>query len=125
MLEILIFKDNDKKPISISFEEIKTYKQQIKKIIFLYDYNSYLIDIEKRVFIINGGRFIRHNWFNFVKEIEFIGYRRHNQKISLNGNNNNEEISYLIGFKDKRNDNNEFYLHIFEEGKSWKWVANR
>lgn len=123
MLEIIAFTDTGME--KIEFTDIKKKAESISKLVFLWDYNSYVVDIRRHSFIINGGREFD---LQGTEGLEFICLRRKQQEIGLNGKAKTEPevTAYLLGFHGiMESEKKEIYLKITADGRQWYWLDKR
>ena len=108
-----------------SFSQLYNIRFDIKSLILLWDFNSYLINIHDKYFIINGGRKIQPNVFNEMKDFHLIYARRNRINIVLDSDKPTEKPQkfYLFGIEGKFLDNmaNSILLQISEDGTQWIW----
>ena len=110
-------------PHSVEFSELFAQREDIKKMIMLWDSNSYLVDVILKSFLINGGRrlsLLDH----FPGRATVLYARRNRQEISLNSDEKGRaSISYLLGLKGE--DGKELILHISPDGKAFSMIDHR
>lgn len=117
---------------AVEFSQLFAVRFDIKTALLLWDTNSYYINVEGRYFIINGGRKIAVN-NEFGDSVNFLYARRVQQSVSLftsKGKITKPEVAYLLGLQGAwegpaRYENNELFVHVSEDGKSWKWGNKR
>lgn len=129
MLDIVItLKDGNTK--KVDFTDIKKMADDISKVIFMYECNSYVVDVEHKTFLINGGRYLTFDWLKKVDTVHLQCFRRNRKEFNINGSeiagNNIVSVSYLLGFYGIiKAEKKEVYLHISEDGKAWHWLNKR
>ena len=129
MLDILItLKDGTTQ--KVDFTDIKKMAENISKVIFMYECNSYVVDVDKKTFLINGGRYLTFDWLSKVDTVHLQCFRRNRKELQINGSditdNNKVSVSYLLGFYGIiKSEKKEVYLHVSEDGKEWHWLNKR
>ena len=81
-----------------SFEEASQNKREIIVASLVWNTNSYFVDIDEQVFVINGGKKIRfEEWL--VNDPILVLIRRHHLRLGMgDGEHPLKEVSYLLGY---------------------------
>jgi hypothetical protein len=119
---IVTLRDSDI-PKRIEFYDIFKCKDSIKSLIYLYDFNSYLVNIDEGFFCINGGRRIKPCNCDSYEDRQLIYAKRNAKDINVNSGEESElRINYLLGVKGRfENEYKTVLLQISEDGSSWIW----
>jgi len=117
-----------KNPIArkVDFSELYTIKDDITTMMYLWNTNSYYVDVLCQIFIINGGRKMQFNLSNPCRVL----YRKRNQITykmdSLEGSTGDH--NWLLGIEEipLLNDKNtkKVLLIIESDGRFWQWANN-
>jgi len=119
-------------PKVIPFENLFVLKPNIIAMTLLWNVNSYHVNIEQRLFILNGGRRIHINGFEDAENIRILYVRRNNLKMSVNSDGNGQpkeekhEVSYLLGWEGEiKGETKQLMIHISPDGCNWYWREHR
>jgi hypothetical protein len=120
---IIVVLTGDTVPRKIGFYDIFKYKQYIKTIIFLYDFNSYLINVEEGYFCINGGRRIKPNGCDEYEDRQLKYAKRNTKEVDLtDGHEATVRTNYILGLTGiLGNEIKNVLIQISEDGLSWNW----
>ena len=128
-VEWLIRKESDRIAQTIKFEDMYNIKDQIVDIVALWSFNAYRLDLQRREFIINGGRRLQLPQWKKYKSVSLKYARRTSVEVATNNPMNvlNKTITYLIGMQafKKKKIIDEIFIQISNDGKSWKWLQSR
>lgn len=124
MLEIFAQMYHENTPEKVTFESLYPNRHGIRKVIFLWDTNSYLVDFGRKRFVINGGRNVDFPQYEGAAIEPFIA-KRHNQFVGAQGFG--EVLTYLLGFEVKKQDAPSEWalLQITEDGSRFAWRDSR
>jgi hypothetical protein len=98
-------------------------EESINSMMLLWNHNSYFVNSDERIFMINGGRKMV---LEQLGECEFL-YRRRNQfQMGMNapdgnGGPKNKLVNWIIGVKERGTDTM-VLLQIAEDGHAWAWL---
>ena len=126
-LSIVITLKDSETPKRIGFFDIFKCKDDIKTLIYLYDFNSYLVNIEEGFFCVNGGRRIKPCNCDKYENKKLVYAKRNSKEVNINsGDESNINVNYLIGLQgDFEGENKTVLLQISEDGSSWVWRDKR
>lgn len=120
--EYIICTPDSPEPHKVEFSELFVQRDDITKMILLWDSNSYLVDTISKSFIINGGRRLCVA-DHFPGRANVLYARRNRQEISMNSNEKGmASTSYLLGLKAN---GKELILHISPDGKAFSMIDHR
>lgn len=125
--EWIVWIGDDPKPVSLQFEELFPVKDQIKKVVLLWDTNSYVIDVVNKSFIINGGRLFQPVGLQDMENAVLEYAARHTRQLSMTADSeSSESISYLAGVKGTiENEERQLLIHVSSDGRSWSWKDHK
>lgn len=120
--EIIICTIDQPNPSVVPFSELYGQKEKITQMVFLWDYNSYLVNLPEKYFIVNGGRKLFFG-DNIEGEIRILYARRNRMSVSVNQDvveqeSNSQTTSYLLGVESS---DKQLLLIISEDGGAWAW----
>lgn len=101
----------------VQFSDLYSIRKSIATAVFLWNTNSYYVDVLQQIFIINGGRRIKYSEF---KNPVFM-YRKRNRVQYKTGETLNEEdrsVLWIMGIAGESKDDT-LFLEISEDGKEW------
>jgi len=117
----------------VDFGEVFKQRDHIKTITLLWNTNSYLVNVEKRFFLINGGRRMQVN--NLVQSSKVLPFliRRHQAKIGVGfadgdggGEVSEHTLTHLLGLEaEVLGVRKEIMIHISTDGREWVWKDRR
>ena len=87
---------------------------------FLWNTNSYFVDVKRSAFMINGGRRLE---FPRITDPRLVYRKRTAQTVSVTGSaeGSRREVSWILGIQD--GDEGEMILLIISEtGAVWRWA---
>lgn len=130
MPDIIVTTELNPEPFQVLFSDLYALKNKIKSLLFLWDYNSYYVNVEQGYFIINGGRRIQPTITLTMtdKIIEYAKRNRVDVTLDNNENINSGEVqsSYLLGIIGKDGtENKSILIHISPDGSLWGWKDKR
>lgn len=119
ILEIIVSTIHSDMPKPVKFEELYGIKDDVISIIFLWNHNSYFVNVKERTFIINGGRKMN---FPATGKTKLLYRKRTAETVAITGaaEGSNRVITWLVGFEDEVE--NKLFLQISEDGKHWTWA---
>lgn len=117
----------------VDFGEVFKQRDHIRTITLLWNTNSYLVNVEKRFFLINGGRRMQVN--DLVQSSKVLPFliRRGQNKLTVNMSDPNDKgkihgqsRTHLLGLEaEVRGVRKEIMIHISASGKEWVWKDKR
>ena len=129
--EFIVRVKDEKSPRPIEFEDICALKDRLLSLTLLWDTNCYLVNRERRFFIINGGRKIALEDFKGCRDLGVFYRRRHNKDLIFGAVpdqavEGEHRVSYLIGFEGTvDNEEKITFLHVSPDGKTWLWKNHK
>lgn len=113
-------------PRVVSFEAASKMRSQIVTSTLMWTTNSYHVNVERREFIINGGRVIHFPEWKDVEDVKALIVRRHRQEVSTTSEELGHSVSYLLGLEGREGgEKKEVMLHISPDGREWYWRNKR
>ena len=118
-LEIIITTGEEPTPQKVGFEALYPVKDDITSIVFLWNTNSYFIDIENNMFMLNGGRRIS---FPDMGRCHLL-YRKRNAVNFAVGSlqaTSKKTVTWIVGLENE--DEKKIVLMLRDNGKTWQWA---
>jgi hypothetical protein len=100
---------------TVEFEELYALKAHITCALFLWDYNSYAVDVKKRTLTINGGRRLP---VTGMENPCFVYRKRTAETMSINGHGSTRTINWLLGLE-CQDTHTMSLLCVSEDGTHW------
>ncbi len=130
MIEFIVSTKDRPQPYKIEFEKIFPLKPQIKSAVLLFNFNSYLVNVKEKFFVINGGRKISIKGFESCSDLKVTVVKRHRRELSLGKAESNgkgkEYVFFLLGWEGTvEGEKKELFLNISPEGNQWFWASKR
>lgn len=123
--EIIIRNKKEPTPRPVRFEELSSLVDGLQSITLLWNCNSYLVNVDRRCFIINGGRRIGVNpIFKDCRDLKLFYRRRTQMDLTVGSDNggDNRRVSYLLGFSGVVNGEEKFmFIQVTDDGSQWVW----
>lgn len=105
-----------------TFEDVAITKEEVATCALIWNTNSYYIDVENQIFVVNGGKKIRFDEYQVANAI-LVFVRRHH--VTLNGEKK-EETSYFLGYEGEGKEKHEMMaMHISPDGSEFRFVQTR
>jgi hypothetical protein len=120
--------DSNLNPNPIEFYDIFKHRHEVDTIIFLFDFNSYLVNIEEGYFCINGGRKVQMSNCNNFENRTLVYAKKHSKEVDIGSEEEVRPIliNYLIGIGGELNGEPEIVaIQFTEDGTVWSWRNKR
>lgn len=117
-LQIIVTTTEKATPQVVEFEQLYPIKDKITSIIFLWNTNSYYVNIEDNTFMINGGRKLVFATFG---EAHVLYRKRSAVSFAVGSPETSEKtITWIIGLENEEGE--KLFLKLQDNGKTWQWA---
>lgn len=120
-VEIIASFKNGEESRVVAFSELYGLRQNICSLLLLWDTNSYYVNCEEGVVMVNGGRRIRSDKF---RDSEILYRKRNAMTYSMASNEDTSPekvVSWIIGLQKA---GEMVALEIKNEGVTWGWITH-
>lgn len=114
---IVTTKDDPGCPKNVDFPDLHPMIGEITSMMFLWDENSYYVNVENNMFIVNGGRRLR---VERLGKCRALCRKRNQAELSLTGEEKSRKVFWLIGLQDIDTES-VFLVKISEDGREYSW----
>lgn len=117
---IITTQEDSNQPRVVEFLDLYDLRNDITTMMYLWNANSYFVDVVNRTFIINGGRKLK---FGDMGPCRILYRRRNQQRYATNDLSKASEkvVLWLLGLEEigtKRR----LLLIVSEDGVAWRWA---
>jgi len=112
-----------------SFEDLQKSRELIEQVILLYKYNSYVVNVRDKTFIVNGGMTLSHKNSEKIKDPILLHAKRNTLTMKIGARSVRTEddghtVSYLVGFQD-RDGGEQALIQVSEDGTHCTFLDRR